>query len=305
MWKPLNGGTPMSLQPTWSTEIPQDTAALGQQLLPEDNVYRLAGDEASEVLQVGDFCGMYSISGRGAVHPFILALVTLFQFLENIPDRVAAEWSVLRIDWKYALHVALGYLGFHHSTLSNFRKRLVEHRQERLVFEQVLGWVQGHGFLKKHGKQRTDSTHIIGCVARLSRLELVWETIRVALRALQEACSEWYAQHIPAVFDEMYRERQSDWRLGAEEVEAEMKKAGTDGYWLLDLVTERGPAMARALPEVAVLEQVLSQQYERQEGQVRARKPPIRGKKQSRARTNHKHGTRRNAAPSGLATEGK
>jgi transposase len=280
-------------------EIPEDTAALGQQLLPEDNVYRLAGDEVNEVLRIEDFWDMYSASGRGAVHPFILALVTLFQFLENIPDRVAAEWAVLRIDWKYALHVSLGYLGFHHSTLSNFRKRLVAHGGERVVFERVLKWVQGHGFLKKHGKQRTDSTHIIGCVARLSRLELVWETIRVALRALQKTCSAWYVQCIPAVFDEIYRERQSSWRLSAEEVEAEMKKAGTDGYWLLDLVSERGPSTARALPEVAVLETVLSQQYERQEGQVCARKPPIQGKKRSRVRTSPKHGTQKSAAPSG------
>jgi transposase len=296
---------PMSLQPTWSVEIPQDTAELGQQLLPEDNVYRLAGDEANEVLQLGDFNGMYSVVGRGAVHPFILALVTMFQFAENVPDRVAAEWAVVRIDWKYALHVPLGYQGFHHSTLSNFRKRLVEHGQERLVFDQVLGWVQRHGFLKRHGKQRTDSTHIIGCVARLSRLELVWETIRVALGALQERCSAWYAQDIPAVFDEMYRARQSDWRLSAEAMAAEMQKAGTDGYWLLDLITERGPSSARTLPEVALLEEVLSQQYERQAGPVRVRKPPIRGKKRSRARTNQKHGTRKNGVPSGLAIERK
>jgi transposase len=286
-------------------EIPDDIAALGQALLPEDNVYRLAGDEVNEVLQMDEFYEMYSISGRGAVHPFILALVTIFQFLENVPDRVAAAWAVLRIDWKYALHVPLSYLGFHHSTLSNFRKRLVEHGQERLVFDRVLKWVEGHGFLKKHGKQRTDSTHIIGSVARLSRLQMVWETIRVALDALQKTCGEWYAQHIPAVFDEMYRKRQSDWRLSAEQVKAETKKAGTNGYWLLDLVTECGPSIARTLQEVAVLEEVLSQQYERQEGQVHARKLPIRGKKQFTARTIQKHGMRKSAAPSGLATEAK
>lgn len=295
----------MSLQRTWSVEIPEDTATLGQHLLPEDNVYRLTGDEVNEVLRMDDFHEMYSVSGRGAVHPFILALVTVFQFLENIPDRVAAEWAVMRIDWKYALHVSLGYLGFHHSTLSNFRTRLVEHGGERLVFEQVLKWVQAHGFLKKYGKQRTDSTHIIGCVARLSRLELVWETIRVALCALQERYSDWYAKQIPAVFDAMYRERQSAWRLSAEEVAAETKKAGIDGYWLLDLITERGPSVARALPQVVDLEQVLSQQYERQDGPIRVRKPPIRGKKQSRAHTNHKHGMQRNAAPSGWAIERK
>lgn len=289
----------MSLRPTWSIEIPQDTATLGQRLLPEDNVYRLTGDEVNEVLCADPFYQMYSVSGRGAVHPIILSLVTVFQFLENIPDRVAAEWAVLRIDWKYALHVPLHYMGFHHSTLSNFRKRVVAHGQERLVFEHVLEWVQGHGFLKKHGKQRTDSTHIIGCVARLSRLELVWETIRVALRALQETCSVWYAQQIPAIFDEMYRERQSAWQLSAEEIKTETQKAGRDGYWLLDLITERGPSVAQALPEVAHLEQVLSQQYQRQDGQVCVRKPPIRGKKRSRARTNPKHAMRRNAAPSG------
>lgn len=294
----------MSLRPTWSMEIPQDTARLGQKLLPEDNVYRLTGDEVNEVLRADPFYQMYSVSGRGAVHPIILSLVTVFQFLENVPDRVAAEWAVLRIDWKYALHVPLDYRGFHHTTLSNFRKRLVVHGQERLVFDQVLSWVQGHGFLKKRGKQRTDSTHIIGCVARMSRLELVWETIRVTLGALQKTSKEWYVQHVPAVFDEMYRERQSDWRMSCEQVEAEMKKAGLDGHWLLDLIADRGSALLRGLPKVVTLEQVLSQQYERQEGQVRVRDPrTIRGKKQSRAHTSPKHATQKSAAPNGSVTE--
>jgi transposase len=295
----------MSVQQTWSVEIPLDTAALGQQLLPEDSVYRFVGDNANEMLDMEDFYEMYSVSGRGAVHPFILALVTLFQFLENIPDRVAAQWAVLRIDWKYALHVALSYKGFNHSTLSTYRKRLVTHGKERLIFDQVLQCVERHGFLKKRKKQRTDSTHVIGCVARLSRLETVWETIRVALGALKTACSAWYEQRVPAVFDEMYRERQSDWRLSAEQVEAEMGKAGADGYWLLDLVIEHGPSTAQALPEVAVLRDVLSQQFERREGRVRARKRRIPGKKRSPARTSRKRGTRKSATPSGSATRHK
>jgi transposase len=289
----------MSLQPTWLVEIPQDTAELGQRLLGEDSIYRLVGDEVNQTLSVDEFYRMYSISGRGAVHPLLLTLVTVFQFLENIPDRVAAEWAVMRLDWKYALHVPLDYQGFHHTTLSNFRKRVIAHEQERWVFEQVLDWVQSHGYLKKHSKQRTDSTHIVGSVARLSRLELTWETIRVVLSALKTRCSQWYEQQIPAVFDAAYRERQSAWRLSAEEVKAETKQAGTDGYWLLDLLTERGPSVARSLPEVAVLEQVLSQQYERQEGQVSARKGSNKGKKRSRAHTNSKHAMQKSAAPSG------
>jgi transposase len=295
----------MSVQQTWSEAIPQDTTELGQQLLAEDSVYRFVGDNANEMLDMEDFYEMYSVSGRGAVHPFMLALVTLFQFLENIPDRVAAQWVVLRIDWKYALHVSLSDRGFNHTTLSAYRKRLVEHSKERVIFDRVLQCVQSHGFLKKRKKQRTDSTHVIGCVARLSRLETVWETIRVTLGALKTACSAWYQQRVPAVFDEMYRERQSDWHLSAEQVKAEMRKAGADGYWLLDLVTEHGPFIAQALPEVAVLQDVLSQQFERREGRVRARKSPTGGKKRSPTPTSQKRGTRKSAAPSGSATRHK
>ena len=48
---------------------------------------------------------------------------------------------------------------------------------------------------------------------------------------------------------------------------------------------------------------VLSQQYERLDGQVSARKGSIKGKKRSRAHTNSKHATQKSAAPSGWATE--
>lgn len=268
----------MSLQPTWNVEIPECTACLGDELMDEDNVYRLLGDKVQDLLQSEDFADMYSHLGRGAIYPIILTLVTLFQYLENIPDRVAAERAKMRIDWKYALHVPLNWHGFHYSTLSYFRKRLLENSRERWVFDQVLIWVKTLGFLKKHGKQRSDSTHIVGCVARVSRLGLAWESLRAALGAIQLEACEWYAKAIPAVFHDTYHERQSDWRLSAAEVKAEMQKAGSDGYWLLDLVEKDAPPQVSQLTEVQTLRQVLEQQFECQEDKVQVRKPPIKGK---------------------------
>lgn len=268
----------MSLQRNWNAEVPEDTAQVGQAILSEDSPYRRVGDEVQGFLSLGDFAMMYSISGRGAICPIILSLVTIFQFLENIPDRVAAEWAVVRLDWKYALHVPLDWKGFHYSDLSNFRTRLLAHGQERLLFEKVLGWVRGHGFLRKHGKQRTDSTHVLGQVARLSRLELVWETLRQVLRTLEKEVPGWYRLAIPAAFHEMYSVRQSDWRLSQEEIGQKMQQAGADGYWLLDLLDTDAPPKVQDLTEVETLRTVLAQQYKRQEGKVISRKPPIKGK---------------------------
>jgi transposase len=270
----------MSLQKNWNHAIPADTAQIGLAILTEDDAYRLVGDEVNDFLGLEDFRWLYSEQGRGAICPIILALVTVFQFQEGIPDRVAAQWVVIRIDWKYALHVPLTWQGFHFSDLSNFRDRLLENGAERLVFENVLDWVRARGLLKKHGKQRSDSTHVLGCVERLSRLELAWETLRVTLREIKAAAPDWYEEVVPAAFHEAYAERQSDWRLSQEEVKTEMQKVGSDGFWLLDHLNESTPQSILSLPEVETLRTVWKQQFERQPDtrKVTVRQPSGRGK---------------------------
>jgi transposase len=270
----------MSLQANWNEEIPADTAEVGRVILAEHDPYRLVGDGVNEFLHMKEFAPFYSWLGRGAICPIILSLITVFQFLENIPDRAAARRAVTGIDWKYALHLPLTWLGFHFSDLSNFRQRLLEHGAERLVFDKVLAWVQRLGWTKKHGKQRSDSSHIVGCVERLSRLELAWETLRVALRAIKAAVPTWYERTVPLAFHEVYAERQSDWRLSKKEVAGEMEKAGRDGLWLLDHLGDSAPQWVLDLREVAVLGTVWQQQFERLEGddQGIVRQPPIKGK---------------------------
>ena len=270
----------MSLQMNWNTEIPNDTAQVGCEILTENDPYRLVGEGVNDFLSLEDFAELYSELGRGAICPILLSLITEFQFLENIPDRVAARWAVTRIDWKYALHLPLTWTGFHYWDLCNFRQRLLEHNAERLVFEKVLDWVRSLGFLKKHGKQRSDSTHILGCVERLSRLELAWETLRVALRSIEAGAPEWYEEVIPAVFHEAYVKRQSDWRLSKEEVKVEMQKVGSDGFWLLDHLNDDPPPSILALAEIETLRTVWKQQFERQpnSNKVTVRPPSGRGK---------------------------
>ncbi len=70
---------------------------------------------------------MYAAEGRPAVNAVVLALVSISQFPEKLPDRAAAEAAIMRLDWKYALRQELTWTGFHYSDLCNFRKQLLEH----------------------------------------------------------------------------------------------------------------------------------------------------------------------------------
>ena len=64
--------------------------------------------------------------------------------------------------------------------LSEFRSRLVAHGASERVLNGLLEQFRAQGLLKARGKQRTDSTHVLGAVRLLNRLELVGETLRAA-----------------------------------------------------------------------------------------------------------------------------
>jgi len=84
----------MSLQEfCWLEEIPEETAQLVEPLLGANDLYRFIGDNVGDFLKLSDFADLYSRLGRGAICPVILSLVTVFQYLENIPDREAAQWA--------------------------------------------------------------------------------------------------------------------------------------------------------------------------------------------------------------------
>ena len=69
-------------------------------MLAPTNPYRVIGDHLADMLADAHFAALYASTGRAAISPSLLALVTVFQFRENIPDREAAEQVVVRLDWK-------------------------------------------------------------------------------------------------------------------------------------------------------------------------------------------------------------
>ncbi len=251
----------MCLHPRYPSEIPPEIAEWGREFLAEDNPYRLIGDQLSDLISDEDFVDLYSPIGGGALSPTILALVTVFQMMEKLPDRAAALAVMVRLDWKYALHLPLSGKGFHFTNLSHFRLRLIEHEAEYLVFDRLVSKLVELGFVRRRGPQRTDSTKILGQVANLSRLEMVRETMRVTVRALGEADAVWRQQTLPEAFRQEYQVGQHSYQLSQAEVAKALRRVGADGFWFLQQVSQ-GPDVLQGLPEVGTMRTVWDQQFE-------------------------------------------
>ena len=174
----------MCIKPKPISPIPEDTRILAEQVLPTNDRLLVIGQEYADVVKDDEFAALYSSLGRPALSPAFLCMVTLLQALEHCSDRWAVRMTQTRIDWKYALHLPLSYAGFDPSVLCEFRARLVKHSQERLVFDRLLERFKNAGLLNGMQMQRTDSAAVLSHVRALTRLELVTETLRLALDAL-------------------------------------------------------------------------------------------------------------------------
>ena len=97
----------MSLQTPFAAKIPEKTLRLVESLLAADSAYRLVGSQIDQIISDEEFLDMYATEGRPAANPLVLAVSSVFQFLEKLPDRAAAEAAVMPMDWKYALRQEL------------------------------------------------------------------------------------------------------------------------------------------------------------------------------------------------------
>ncbi len=100
----------------------------------------------------------------------------------------------------------------------------------------LLARLKELGLVAPAGTQRTDSTHVLGAIPDLNRLELAGETVRAALETLAAAAPDWLAGVIDASWQEVYGQRIDEWRLPASAARRRelASQYGRDGYHLLE-----------------------------------------------------------------------
>src|SRR5215218_7000302 len=279
----------MSLRPEPIGEIPAETARVARAAFPKGTVVTRLRDAFDALYEDEDFRKLYPARGQPGLAPWRLALVTIFQFLERLSDRQAADAVRARIDWRYALGLELTDPGFHFSVLAEFRARLVVGQAEHLLLDTMLERFRARGLVRARGRQRTDSTHVLAAVHDLHLLELVAEPLRAALDDLAAVAPDWLRGVARPVWFERYGRRVEDYRLpkGREEREALALAIGEDGFLLLDALDAPGaPGEAREVPMVGTLRDVWRVHYAREgDGRPRwragAELPPVGERLQS------------------------
>lgn len=264
------------LRPEAIGEIPAQTVRVVKAAFPKGSTVIKLRDAFGGLYQDEDFAPFFSNLGQPALAPWRLALITVFQFLENLSDRQAADAVRGRLDWKYGLGLELEDAGFHFSVLSEFRTRLTENKAEQVFLDKLLVHFKEAGLLKVRGHARTDSTHVLASVRQLHKLEMVGETMRAALNGLAAAAPEWLEKRLAPEWHERYSHRVEDYRLpkGKAAREAYGLVVAQDGFALLDALDS--PEVLQGLQElkaVMTLRACWGQYFVRKDKKIRWRTP--------------------------------
>src|SRR6266513_5945296 len=257
--------------------VPEEMARVAHAVFPHGNVFMQVRDALGTIYTDEAFADLFPTHGQPAFPPWRLALVTVFQFMENLTDRQAADAMRDRLAWKYALSLELTDPGFDHTVLSEFRARLVEGHAEQRLLDLLLERCREGGWLKAHGRQRTDSTHVLAKIRALNRTLCVAQTMVYVLNVLSEVAPDWVRAHVPVAWVERYGERLEHERLPKEEQERQQyaNQVGTDGWLLLDaLQASDTPDWMKTLPAVTTLSTIWEHQFEPREQGGRWRPQP-------------------------------
>jgi hypothetical protein len=260
----------MSL-PAFSTQSELfSTAGLSAQLFAETDRYRLFGKLVYPKLAAARprlekcYCAE---NGRTAIEPVLMLGVSLLQELDGVPDRQAVELLHYHAGWNFALNRQLGDAGFHPTSLVNFRHRLEEHQQSALGFQTILDALQEAGWVSRQSRQRLDSTQMFGRVAKMSRLDCVRETLRLALQELEAVTPPAQRPRCWVGLWERYVESQVDYRARAETLGRKLGEAGADAWQVLEWLSQPAQAERAAGTQAQLLRRVFGEQFEVRPGQ--------------------------------------
>lgn len=164
-----------------------DTGSLLEGLIDPDSFYGRLAARGSAIVRDEDFADCYARGrGRPSIPPSTLMLACLLALHDGTSDRETAQQVRLNIGWKTALGLPIDHPGFHPTTFSVFRSRILLHDKDEQLFRTVVGRAIEAGVLPRRSLQLIDSSPIMGAAAVHDTYELLRQGIRRLVRAAGE-----------------------------------------------------------------------------------------------------------------------
>lgn len=137
-----------------------------EQLIPKTSFFRRFRDVVGPLITDDMFRDLYYWkNGRPPISPSMLAKAMLLQYHMNLSDREMERTCQFDLEVKFALGLRIDERPFDHSSLGDFRERILKSGKEKDIFDCIVAELVDKKLISKKEIQRIDATHIIADIA--------------------------------------------------------------------------------------------------------------------------------------------
>ncbi len=227
---------------------PQQSLFSAQNLpnrVPTDSFYGRMAAVSGVLFKDDDLKEMYDPgNGRPSIPPSLMSGVLLLQFHDDVSDEEAVQRLMFDLRWQVALNLPTDFPGFDPSSLTYFRQRLIEHKQERYAFDRFVQVGREAGFIPDRVTLLTDTTRTKGAGAVMDTYTLLRRGIRKLLKQLGYAAAVKQrglspeTQRLVATYIDQDRKAKIDW-TDPKQRKAQLKVLFQDAEAALSLAGEQ------------------------------------------------------------------
>jgi len=265
----------MHLKTQTTFTIPAETARAAHSVYNIHTVYLQIGDNLKSIVQGVDFSVLGEPSRLNDDSALRLALATAFQFAESLPDQLAFEATLKRMDWKYALYLPIQHPGISKVSLCNFRQGIFHSPNCQVEFEKLLAGLSKFGLFPISNDDELTAQNTIAFVCRLNRFYGLHQSMKAMLSLLVSRYPEWVARYISPYWYLRYSTGNLSQVFFASlrNIHEEAIRLGQDIHYLLTILREGELSDLYENTELKHGTQLFAEQFELVDDQLRWRSP--------------------------------
>lgn len=248
--------------------IPNDTARAVSAVYGDGNLYRAVGDQVNRLFADINLADLDASSGESPEYTPVLAMLTVFQYAEDLPDHRAVDALRTRMDWKYAMHLPLNNTALDFHKLCKFRSYAMHSTRASSALQVLVNGLDEIGLFWNKSGEKINAGDILVRVCFISRVEDVMEAILLALESLaayepellrENASPHWYVR---------YDQRNRPFQVPeSQQAQQELVQTiGEDIVLMLHFMNCKECLDPHLQPDLNKLQQMLSIHYENRTG---------------------------------------
>ncbi|HEX5808278.1 MAG TPA: transposase [Anaerolineales bacterium] len=242
--------------------IPKDTFRAAKAIFGGNNFYMLVGERLEVILHGLPLRFATLRDGVPALHGILLALTTLFQFVEGLTDIQAIDAVRTRIEWKFALHLSLLPTILHEQELCEFRQRILADPSNQSELQRLIDGITAFIPVRAQNFQDLKSLEAVSFVCLVNCLDHAQQAMNDALAVLAAQFPDWLRRvalpHWYSRYNSATPRLEVALLLGQQRFFMEETRA--DIHHLLEEIKRSGTREMSELHEVKMLDQIWSRQ---------------------------------------------